>query len=467
MQCAERIIKKLSKISNNMSESNKSIGLSVAFTTLGCKVNYYETEKMMKDFMDYGFKIVKYNEYADVYVVNTCSVTNEADRKSRKLMRRPKKINPDAIVVVTGCYAQSGKEVLEKDEEIDYVCANDEKDKIASLIYNECMKRDVSCIDEGMYENRPFQMEDGRVRKYIKIQDGCNQFCTYCLIPFVRGRGRLRSVAADEVYCEVEEVASQGYKEIVLTGIHISSYGIEKGDFNEFVRREGKPLSSLINKIDEIPGIERIRISSLEPRIISDVFLEDLCKAKKITPHFHLSLQSGSQTVLDRMNRHYTVDEYAEACNLIRKHFKYPAITTDIIVGFPGETEEEFEETLEFVKKVKLTGIHVFPYSRREGTRADKFPNQVDPQVKAERVKRLIELNNELTREYEEGFVGQDELVLWEEEKVIDDKVLILGHNERYVKFAVSSEQAQEEGICRNTITTLNVKEENIFININ
>ena len=398
--------------------------MKVAFLTLGCKVNFYETEKMEADFEANHVTVVPFKEKADVYIVNTCTVTNIADRKSRQMLHRARRLNPESIVVATGCYAESGKAQLEDDDTIDVVFANRDKASIASQVLDYVKEHrpswkmeengnDDTGSRENVHESSPVEE---RTRKYIKIQDGCNQFCTYCLIPYVRGGGQLKSREEDDVIEEVKKYAAQGFKEVVLTGIHLSSYGVDRSPYKQFVELKGQPLVELMKKMDTIDGIERIRLGSLEPRIICDEFLNELKKVTKFCPHFHLSLQSGCDTTLKRMNRHYTAVEYLEKCEQIRGFYEHPAITTDVIVGFPGETIEDFETTRAFVKEAELADIHVFPYSERTGTRAAKMEDQVPEDVVKDRFDRLLKLVQEKGREVSSRFQGEVQEVLVETE---------------------------------------------------
>lgn len=439
--------------------------MKVAFLTLGCKVNFYETEKMMADFTQCGFEITGFGESADVYIINTCTVTNMADRKSRQMIHRAKKKNPDSVVVAVGCYVESGGEELLKDSAIDVAFSNKEKDSVAEkvILYlkkigkEECEPQmEIQCFSTNNTD-----ME--RTRKYIKIQDGCNQFCTYCMIPYVRGRGILSSREEADVLQEIRSVAERGYKEVVVTGIHLSSYGVDKTEEKQFVSLKGKPLVELLQKIEKISGIERIRLGSLEPRIICEEFLDGLKQVTKLCPHFHLSLQSGCDATLKRMNRHYTAVEYKEKCDLIRKYYEHPAITTDIIVGFPGETEEEFETTLQFISDVNLADAHVFQYSVRSGTKAAEMPNQVTPEIKHRRSEILIAEVEKLRKAYTEWFVEREEKILFEEIRVIGDEEYLIGHNERYVLLGIRKEQATANNYDENSIGSVKIQPENLI----
>lgn len=422
--------------------------MKVAFLTLGCKVNFYETGKMAKMFEDAGHKIVPFEEYADVYIVNTCTVTNIASRKSRQMLNKAKKINPGAFIAATGCYAD---EVIKKDSNGNgtfFFIPNKDKKDIVNIICANAAKAGQEV--KNTYGQHITKAPDGHTRAYIKIQDGCTQFCTYCIIPYVRGNLKSRDIKS--IVKEAEELAANGFKEIVITGIHISSYGAVTDNADEFVKLQGKPLLSLLKAVNNIDGIERIRLGSLEPRIINRSFIEGLASVTKLCPHFHLSLQSGSDTVLKRMNRHYTTEEYLAGLEITRKYFENPAITTDIITGFPKETEKEFEETLDFVKKAGFAKIHVFKYSRRRGTIADKMDGQVSGEVKAERSARLLALEKELGIQYQKKALKNCEKVLFEEVTQIGSKNYITGYNERYMRIAVPVQDFCAETFC-NTIT--------------
>lgn len=411
---------------------------TVAFLTLGCKVNSYETEAMQKLFEDADYQVVDFDSKADVYVVNTCTVTNIADRKSRQMLHRAKKMNENATVIAVGCYVQAAKEVLEQDEAIDIVIGNNKKNEIINILkeYNQGKNiEDEAVIDlskEAKYEPLMIESVTEKVRAYIKIQDGCNQFCSYCIIPYARGRVRSRD--EESILEEVKNLVKNGYKEIVLTGIHLTSYGI---DLDE--KKESKLLELIVN-LSKMEGLERIRLGSLEPRIITEDFAKTLSDNKKFCPHFHLSLQSGANETLKRMNRKYSAEEYFEKCELLRKYFENPAITTDVIVGFPGETEEEFKETEQFLEKVAFAQMHVFKYSKRNGTRAYSMPDQVKEEIKTERSNILIHLNQKMMEEYHDIFIGKIERILVEEIVEIDGEQYQIGHNERYVKLAIKAE---------------------------
>lgn len=428
--------------------------MNVAFLTLGCKVNFYETGKMEKLFVEAGHNIVPFENPADVYIVNTCTVTNIADRKSRKMLHKAKRLNPYALIVAAGCYADSAIKKGETDKSIDIFIQNKDKPDIVSIVCTETLKRKQNKVPVYAGSTK-HQIPAGHTRAYIKIQDGCTQYCTYCIIPYVRGG--LRSRNMESIVKEAGELTAKGYKEIVITGIHISSYGAVTDNADEFVRLQGRPLLALLKELNGIDGIERIRLGSLEPRIIGTDFIKGLSSMPKICPHFHLSLQSGSDTVLKRMNRHYTAGEYLDGLGITRKYFDNPAITTDIITGFPGETEEEFEETMDFARKAGFAKIHVFKYSRRYGTIADKMDGQVSEKIKSERSTRLSGLERELGILYQDHALKECEKVLFEEITEIDSKRYIAGYNERYIRIAVPAESIPDaENLC-NTIADVRI----------
>ena len=420
---------------------------TAAFLSLGCKVNSYETEAMRGMFETAGYEIVDFKDKADVYIINTCTVTNIADRKSRQMLHQAKKRNPDAIIAAVGCYVQAAQEELLEDSAVDIVVGNNKKSDIVSLVekFRESNLKEELITDintENEYEKLNLSSTFEKTRAFIKIQDGCNRFCSYCIIPYVRGRVRSRD--EEEIIEEIENLVKMGYKEFVLTGIHISSYGSDK------LKQEGihkqnsnaqeiNPLAQLITKVSNIEGIERIRLGSLEPRIITEDFVKAIAQIKQFCPHFHLSLQSGSNSVLKRMNRKYSAEEYYEKVLLLKRYFEHPAFTTDVIVGFPGETEEEFKETVEFVKKIGFSQIHVFKYSKRAGTVAAKMPDQVPEDLKTRRSNELIAVADVLSKEYKAHFMGRIEKILIEEEVLIEGKNYKIGHNERYLKLAVPS----------------------------
>ncbi len=413
---------------------------SIAFMTLGCKVNQYETGKLRKQFEEAGFKVVPFSTAADVYVVNTCTVTNIADRKSRKMLHRAKRLNDKAVVAALGCFAEAAADSLKEDEGIDIVIGNKDKHEAFDIImeYVKDINPVISTADEDDND-----VCNEHVRAYIKVQDGCNQFCTYCKIPYVRGRLKSRSIS--EVFKEAKELAERGYREIVITGIHLSSYGVDMTECKSFIELQGKPLYELIKKIAEIPGVDRIRLGSLEPRIITEEFVKNVSSVDKLCPHFHLSLQSGCDPVLLRMKRKYDTKEYIDAVNLLRKYYDEPALTTDIIVGFPGETDEEFETSLEYVKKVGFAALHVFKYSKRDGTAAAVMKDQVDEDIKNKRAGKMGETADFLAREYGKKFIGHMERCLVEEVIYIGGARYYTGHNERYIKLAFECEDTDDK----------------------
>ena len=419
------------------------MGKKAALHNLGCKVNAYETEAMQEMLEKAGYEIVPFKEGADVYVINTCTVTNIADRKSRQMLHRARKMNPDAVVVAAGCYvqAQDGKG---QDPCIDIVLGNNHKKDLVRILDEYAAERasaaeieDISRTRE--YESLHLTKPGDHTRAYIKVQDGCNQFCTYCIIPYARGR--VRSRVMEDVLREVRELAEGGYKEVVLTGIHLSSYGI---DFD----RE-RHLLELIRAVHEVDGIERIRLGSLEPGIITEEFARELSRIPEICPHFHLSLQSGCDATLKRMNRRYTSAEYAEKCRILRKYFDDPALTTDVIVGFPGETEEEFRASYDFVDSIDFYETHIFKYSRRSGTKAAVMPDQVSEQVKAERSAVMIGLGERKRAAYEKRYVGREVEVLVEEDTVVDGRCVQVGHTKEYIKVALESNEDLKNRIVK------------------
>ncbi|MDD7147716.1 MAG: tRNA (N(6)-L-threonylcarbamoyladenosine(37)-C(2))-methylthiotransferase MtaB [Lachnospiraceae bacterium] len=418
---------------------------SVALHNLGCKVNSYELDAIQQMLQDKGYKIVPFDETADIYIINTCTVTNIADRKSRQMLHRAKKQNPDAVVVAVGCYVQTGRETVEKDEAIDLAIGNNKKKDLVPILEEYLREREENrrSIDKTLgnttipdlgrpveYEEMQLKRTADHTRAYIKIQDGCNQFCSYCIIPFARGR--VRSRRPSDVISEAAALVEAGYQEVVLTGIHISSYGIDL---------EGADLLSLIRELHGIEGLKRIRLGSLEPRIITREFAEGLKALPKVCPHFHLSLQSGCDETLKRMNRHYLASEYYEKVELLRQIYDMPAITTDVIVGFPGETEEEFEITRAFLEKVDFYEMHVFKYSRRQGTNAAKMKDQVKDEIKTERSNILLSLEREQSRRFRQHFIGRTVEVLMEEPAVIDGKSYMTGHTKEYVKVALETQE--------------------------
>lgn len=397
----------------------------VAFCSLGCKVNQYETNAMAQKFIERGYEVVEFDEYADVYIVNTCTVTNVADRKSRQMLRRAKEINKDATLVACGCYAQVAKEELKKIPEIDLIIGNNEKNDIIQIVENHIAQKGAEdLVSDVMYKLDYVELGTTtyteKTRAVIKVQDGCDRFCSYCLIPYARGHIRSRKI--ENVIEEIKKVVEEGINEVVITGIHIASYG---GDF----KGENIGLIDLLEEINKIQGLHRIRLGSIEPTIITDEFVERLSKLDKICDHFHLSLQSGCTETLKRMNRRYTTEEFRDVTKRLRSKFPNAALTTDIIVGFPGETDEEFNTTYEFLKEIAFYKMHIFKYSQRKGTKAAVMPNQVDGKIKEERSKKLIELSNENEYNYNKKYIGKQVEVLFEER----EGEYLKGHTTNYI----------------------------------
>ena len=428
-----------------------------ALHNLGCKVNAYETEAMQEMLENAGYEIVPFKEGADIYIINTCTVTNIADRKSRQMLHKARKMNPDAIVVATGCYVQTQDGNQEVDPAIDIVIGNNRKQDLLKILQEyEEERQETEILSEVIDINHTHEYEElhlsttgEHTRAYIKVQDGCNQFCSYCIIPYARGR--VRSRAVEDVVEEVKRLAQNGYKELVLTGIHLSSYGV---DFEEKTS-----LLSLIKAVHDIEGIERIRLGSLEPRIITEEFAAEISAMPKMCPHFHLSMQSGCDATLKRMNRRYTSEEYYEKCMLLRKYFGNPALTTDVIVGFPGETDEEFEQSRAFIDKVGFYETHVFKYSKRKGTRAAVMENQVPENIKALRSDVLLALHEEKKKSYEQSFYGKEVEVLVEEDAVVNGTAAQVGHTREYMKIAlVSSEN------LKNKVVKVQIPEDSDFL---
>lgn len=422
--------------------------MKAALHNLGCKVNAYETEAMQQILEEAGYEIVPFSEYADVYVINTCSVTNMADRKSRQMLHRAKKQNPDAIVVGAGCYVQTKEAQALVDESIDIVIGNNKKHELVPLLREyEASHRKTACVadinhEKQAYEELSLSRTAEHTRAFIKVQDGCNQFCTYCIIPFARGRVRSRELP--DVLQEIRTLAKSGYREVVLTGIHLSSYGVDNGE----------TLLHLIEAVHELDGIERIRLGSLEPRIVTDAFAKRLSELPKICPHFHLSLQSGCDAVLSRMNRRYDTAEYEAGCALLRRYFEHPAITTDVIVGFPGETDEEFETTERYLERIHFYEMHIFQYSRREGTKAAAMPDQVPEAVKKERSEKLLALGHRMSGEFRRYYLGRQVTALLEEEFLYDGKRYYTGYTKEYVKVAVETEKDLSNTFVTGTLKT-------------
>lgn len=413
---------------------------TVAFYTLGCKVNQYETNAMEQQFIQNNYKIVENTEKADIYVINTCTVTNMADRKSRQMLRRVKEINQSAVIVVCGCYAQVAKTELEQIPEVDVILGINEKNKIVQIV-EEYLSSKNNIIEVADVSKQKEFLDFGDVtyteknRAVIKVQDGCNMFCSYCLIPYARGRIRSRKI--ENVVSEIEKIAKQGIKEVVITGIHVASYG--KDFENENIR-----LINLLEEINKIEGIERIRLSSLEPTIVDEEFAQRLSKLEKICDHFHLSLQSGCDATLKRMNRKYTTARYKEATEILRKYYPSANFTTDVIVGFPGETDEEFDQTYQFLKEIGFYKMHIFKYSPRKGTVAEKLPNQVDGNIKEERSKKLIELSNNMQNEKNSQYIGKTVKVLFEEY----ENGYYKGHTTNYM--VVKVKEKEQDGFIDN-----------------
>ena len=422
-----------------------------AFHNLGCKVNSWETEAMGQMLAAAGYEIVDFSEKADVYIINTCSVTNIADKKSRQMLHRAKKLNPEAAVVAAGCYVQSAGEALSKDDAVDIIIGNDRKKDLVERLEEYFASREKlsDVIDIGQsreFEDMHISHTAEHTRAFLKIQDGCNQFCSYCIIPYTRGR--VRSRKPEDIVKEARILADKGYREIVLTGIHLSSYGL---DFEKKEYDGESSLMDLMQRLDEIPGIERMRLGSLEPRIVTEEFAEKLSQLRTICPHFHLSLQSGCRETLKRMNRHYTPEEYRECCERLRRVFDHPAITTDVITGFPGETEEEFEESRRFVEDIAFYELHVFRYSRRKGTRADKMPGQVPEAVKAERSDVLLKMDKVRSEEFRRYYLGRPAEILMEEPVVIEGVKYMMGYTREYVKGAVPYREGLKNTVVRGT----------------
>lgn len=408
----------------------------VAFHNLGCKVNAYEVEAMQQLMEQAGYETVPFEAGADVYVVNTCTVTNIADRKSRQMLHKAKKMNPDAVVVATGCYAQTDTAKLTEDEAVDLILGNNQKKNIVEALAEyeaeHCKKVHVIKINQTKeYEKLEIEHTAEHVRAYIKVQDGCNQFCTYCIIPYARGR--VRSRRPEDILKEVQALAERGYKEVVLTGIHLSSYGV---DFSE---GEKESLLSLIQAVHQIDGIQRIRLGSLEPGIVTEEFAAGIAALPKVCPHFHLSLQSGCDRTLANMNRRYRSEEYAMRCALLRKYYENPALTTDVIVGFPMETEEDFQASYDFVAGIHFYETHIFKYSRRQGTKAAAMEGQLTEAVKGVRSEKMLKLHEQRSMEYETSMLGKELKLLLEEEVEINGSPHLLGHSREYIKVAVKA----------------------------
>lgn len=427
----------------------------VALHNLGCKVNAYELEAMQEMLEKAGYEIVPFAPGADVYIINTCTVTNIADRKSRQMLHKARKMNPQAIVIAAGCYVQAQKNMENIDDAIDIVLGNNRKQDLLFVLENykkgSGQEKDLISLDKPVeYEELQLSSTGEHTRAYLKVQDGCNQFCSYCIIPYVRGR--VRSRKKEEVLEEVLRLTKNGYQEFVLTGIHLSSYGIDCED----------NLLELIKAVHEIKGVKRIRLGSLEPRIITEEFAQTLGNLPKICPHFHLSLQSGCDATLKRMNRKYSAQEYLEGCRLLRKYFKNPALTTDVIVGFPQESEEEFEQSRKMIESVEFYETHIFKYSRRQGTRAAVMDGQIDEAVKTERSHTLIQMGKEKKQKYMESFLGQQVEILFEETAQIQGEEYWIGYTKEYLKVAAKAKENLENRIVLGKVERF--IEEGIFI---
>lgn len=417
------------------------------FIHYGCKVNQYETNAMIQKFIENNYEIVDFEEKADIYIINTCTVTNMSDRKSRQMLRRVKKSNPNSILVVVGCYVQVGKQELEKIDDIDIILGNNEKNNIVEYVekYKEKREKITDVMHQKEFVDFGSVTYTNKTRATIKIQDGCDRFCTYCIVPFARGRVRSRQLS--NIIEEVQKIAKRGIQEIIVTGIHIASYG---KDFNYKVT-----LIDVLEEINKVDGIKRIRIGSLEPTIMNREFLDRLSKLDKVCNHFHLSLQSGCTSVLKKMNRKYTADEFKESVNLLRRYYPDAMLTADVIVGFPGETEEEFEETYKFLKEIKFYRMHIFKYSQRNGTKAAIMPNQIDGNIKEERSNRLIKLSDELQNDYNKEYIGKEVEVLFEER----ENEYIKGHTNNFIVVKVKEKQNIENKILKVEITGIEGQE--------
>ena len=444
----------------------------VAFITLGCKVNQYETNAMAQKFIEKGYEVVEHTEVADIYVINTCTVTNMSDRKSRQMLRRVKELNKEAIIVACGCYVQVAKEEVEKIEEVDLILGNNEKKNIVELVekfqnkkIEKEKKSELEEVEDVMHKKEFVEFGDviytEKTRAVIKVQDGCDRFCSYCIIPYARGR--VRSRKPENVISEIEKISKKGIKEVVITGIHIASYG---KDFKEEYR-----LIDLLEEINKIDGIERIELGSIEPLLITEEFVRRLKKLEKICHHFHLSLQSGCNETLKRMNRRYSIEEFKNIVELLKKNYEDVNLTTDIIVGFPGETEEEFQKTYEFLKEIKFYKMHIFKYSQRKGTKAAVMSGQIDGNKKEERSRKLIELSDKNEEEYNKKYVGKEVEVLWEEEK----EGFYKGHTKNYilaylkVDNEIKKEGEEEKKKLENTITKakcIEAKKDHILVQL-
>lgn len=422
----------------------------IAFTTLGCKVNMYDTEAMMELFAGKGYEIVEFDDYADIYVINTCTVTNFGDKKSRQIIRRAKRNNPQGIVVATGCYAQVAPKELEDIEGINIIIGTKDRTKVVEIIEDYSIIDGVkNCVSDimGEKEFEPLKISrlTNRTRAYIKIQEGCNRYCTYCIIPYARGP--VRSRKPQEVIAEVERLAKNGFKEVVLTGIHVASYGLDLGNIT---------LTDIIEMVCDVEGIERVRFSSMEPKAITDDFVDRMAKQPKVCHHYHLSLQSGCDRTLKRMNRRYSSEEYFDACQRLRSKFSDVAVTTDIIVGFPGESDEDFNESMEFAKKVKLAKIHVFPYSPKKGTPAERMPEQISSEIKSDRTGQMLKISEELNREFLNNYIGKEMDVLFE---TTDKDGYFEGHTSNYIKVIVKTDENLSNRLVKVRIKSIKCEE--------
>ena len=450
---------------------------NVALHNLGCKVNSYEIEVMQEKLEKNGYKIVPFAPGADVYIINTCTVTNIADRKSRQMLHKAKKMNPHAVVVAVGCYVQTGTEAVKQDDCIDLAVGNNRKKDIVSILEEFLKEKEADRADKTLHETTIPDINDGKqeyeemtlthagdhTRAHIKIQDGCNQFCSYCIIPYARGR--VRSRKEEDILNEVRGLVASGYREVVVTGIHLSSYGLDfinkdSGDYLQGVDIRTQAynkgfLLDILEKINQIEGLERIRIGSLEPRIITENFAKRLKSLDKLCPHFHLSLQSGCNETLKRMNRHYTTEEFKEKVELLREVFDNPAITTDVIAGFPGETDEEFQTTYQFLEDISFYEMHVFKYSKRQGTVAAARKDQVDDRIKTVRSSRLLDMEEEQSFKYRKSYLGKKVEALLEEEKVIQGKKYQIGYTKTYVKVAIETEEDFSNQLVTGTAVKL------------
>ena len=431
----------------------------VALHNLGCKVNAYETEAMQQLLEKAGYEIVPFTERADIYIINTCSVTNIADRKSRQMLHRAKKENPDSIVVAAGCYVQTSEKQASEDEAIDLIIGNNRKNELVEILENYQKEKEEQPADETFhsvpikehvkninrageaYEEMSLEKTAEHTRAFLKVQDGCNQFCSYCIIPYARGRVRSRKTA--DVVAEVQTLAANGCHEVVLTGIHLSSFGVDHEE----------NLLLLIQKISEINGIARTRLGSLEPNIITEEFVQAIAQIPKLCAHFHLSLQSGCDATLKRMNRQYDTASYEEKCNIIRRYYEHPAITTDVIVGFPGETEVEFEQTREFLSRIHFYEMHIFKYSKRKGTKAAVMSDQVPEEQKAKRSAILLAMEQTMSEEYRRYYLGKEVRVLLEEEMEYNGEKYYTGYTKEYVKLAVKTDKNLENQFVTGTVT--------------